>query len=84
MEPDAQPSQASSDVCTEPAASPGTGHPPVGGTELVRALPSLLCRNGALVSLGTPAARLRNTNLTQEPRGDFLAGLPSHRIMCWG
>nr|XP_027300955.2 microtubule-associated protein tau isoform X1 [Anas platyrhynchos]XP_038024350.1 microtubule-associated protein tau isoform X1 [Anas platyrhynchos]XP_038024351.1 microtubule-associated protein tau isoform X1 [Anas platyrhynchos]XP_038024352.1 microtubule-associated protein tau isoform X1 [Anas platyrhynchos]XP_038024353.1 microtubule-associated protein tau isoform X1 [Anas platyrhynchos]XP_038024354.1 microtubule-associated protein tau isoform X1 [Anas platyrhynchos] len=42
-EPDAQQSQASSNVCSEPAASPRTGHPPGDGTELAAGCQPLLC-----------------------------------------
>nr|XP_013052121.2 transcriptional regulatory protein AlgP-like [Anser cygnoides]XP_013052122.2 transcriptional regulatory protein AlgP-like [Anser cygnoides]XP_013052124.2 transcriptional regulatory protein AlgP-like [Anser cygnoides]XP_047927144.1 transcriptional regulatory protein AlgP-like [Anser cygnoides]XP_047927145.1 transcriptional regulatory protein AlgP-like [Anser cygnoides]XP_047927146.1 transcriptional regulatory protein AlgP-like [Anser cygnoides] len=53
VEADAQPSQASSDVCTEPAASPGTGHPPVGGTELAAGCQPSLC---STLSAPSPAS----------------------------
>lgn len=77
-EPDAQQSQASSNVCSEPAASPRTEHPPGDGTELVRAQPCLLCRNGALVSLGTTRSEAQEHGANPgAPGGIFSLALPA-------
>lgn len=76
-----QPCKASSSVCTEAAAPARTGQPPWAWTEPC----PVHCARMVLACLWeAPAGKPRNINLSQEPWGEFLSGLPSRRITSWG